>query len=73
MKPTLNGPFREVVGLGSYKIVTMVFVVCVIIWDPNKAINIREWSICVGGWLEGFYCMYNYRYKIRYLYMPMQI
>ena len=32
-------------------------------WDllgPNKAINIEEWSICGGGWLDRldrFYCI----------------
>ena len=28
----------------------------VIIWGPNKAINIKQWSICGGGQLERFYC-----------------
>ena len=27
-------------------------------WDRNKAINIGEWSICIGGRLERFYCIY---------------
>ena len=27
MGPTLNGPLREVVGLGDYNIITMVFIV----------------------------------------------
>ena len=28
-----------------------------IVWDPNKAIDIGEWSACGGGWLERFYCI----------------
>ena len=40
---TLNGPFREVFGLGSYSI-AWAFV-----WDPNKAIEIGEWWICGEG------------------------
>ena len=27
-----------------------------IIWDPNKAIDIGRWSTCGGGRLERFYC-----------------
>ena len=41
MEPTLNGPFREVVGVGR---LVMVFIVSATIWDPNK-----EWWICGGG------------------------
>ena len=40
MKLTLNGPFREVIGLA-----TMVFIVWAIVWDLNKVINIDEWSV----------------------------
>ena len=29
-----------------------VTIAWVIVWDPNKAIDIVEWSICRGGWLE---------------------
>ena len=48
MAPTSKGDgrFREVVGL--------VFIVRKIVWDPNKAIDIGEWSICGGGRLERF-------------------
>ena len=31
-------------------------IVWAILWDPNKAINIGEWSTCGGGHLERFYC-----------------
>ena len=34
MEPTLHGPFREVVGLESWNMVIML-------WDPNKVIDIR--------------------------------
>ena len=36
-------------------------------WDPNKAIDIRMWSICGGGRLERFYCMYTCIYICTYL------
>ena len=49
---TLNGPFKEVIGLGT-------------LWDPNEAIDIRMWSICGGGQLERFYCIYMYIYISR--------
>ena len=29
-----------------------------IVWDPNKVVDIGEWSICGGGWLERFYFLY---------------
>ena len=48
-EPTINDPLREVVGFGSYNIVTMVWVIA---WDPNKVIDIGQWSICGGGRLE---------------------
>ena len=53
-RPTLNGPFREVVGYG------VKISICMNIWDPNNTINIGRWSICGGGRLERlerFYCM----------------
>ena len=56
MGPPLNGPFREVVGLEleyHYNDITWA-----IVWDQNKAIDVGEWSICGGGWLERFYNMY---------------
>ena len=40
------GMMREVVGLW------------VIVWDPNETIDIGEWSICGGGQLDRFYCVY---------------
>ena len=29
-----------------------------IVWDRNKAIDIGEWSICGGGQLERFDCIW---------------
>ena len=49
----LNGPFREVIGFGSSMLHRLAWA---IVWDPKKAIDIGEWSICGGGWLERFYC-----------------
>ena len=46
MGPTLIGTFREVVGLESWNIVTMVLIVWAIVWDPNKILGIVEWLIC---------------------------
>ena len=34
-------------------------IVCSIVWDPNKAIDIVEWSIHIGGQLKRFYCIIN--------------
>ena len=31
-------------------------IVWAILWKPNKAIDIGEYSICGGGQLERFYC-----------------
>ena len=42
MESTLNAPFMEIVGLAR------IFLQW-IDWDPSKAINIGEWSICEGG------------------------
>ena len=36
MGPSLIGPFREVVSLGSWSTVTVVYNVWVIVWEPNK-------------------------------------
>ena len=33
-----------------------------IVWDRNKAIGIEEWSICGGGRLGRFHCVYIYIY-----------
>ena len=52
---TLNGPYREVVSLGGLEW-RYNGTVWVIAMDPNKEIDIVEWSICGGEWLEGFYC-----------------
>ena len=35
--------------------------------NPNKAIDVEEWPICGGGWLEKLYCIYIYIYI--YIYM----
>ena len=45
---TLNGPFREVVGI------RVKISLWLIVWDRNKAIDIAKWSICGGGRLERF-------------------
>ena len=57
MGPTLNCPSREggrftELGYGYNGIVW------VILWDPNKTIDIGEWSICGAGRLERFYCIH---------------
>ena len=51
MEPTLNGPFR---GGGRFRELEYHYngIVWVIVWDPNKAIGIGEFSICGGGQLE---------------------
>ena len=33
-------------------------IIWMVIWDPNKAIDIGEWSICGGGRLQRFCCKY---------------
>ena len=53
--PTLNVPVREVVSLGSWNNVIVVFIAWASVWDPNKAIDIAERSICRGGRFERFY------------------
>ena len=71
MGPTLNGPFREVIGLGSQNIVMAI------IQDP-----IGEWSICGGGQLERYFCTANYNmyevviYNVHYIvvmYVPKAV
>ena len=58
MGPTSNCPFREVVRLETeYRYNGLARV---IIWNPNEVIDIEEWSICGGGWLERLYCVYSY-------------
>ena len=49
MGSTLNGQFSDLEYCQNG-------IAWAIIWDPNKAIDIREWAICGGGWLERFYC-----------------
>ena len=56
MGPTLNGAYREAVGL------VVRIKLWAILWDPNKAIDIRRWMIYVGGRLERFYYIYIYLY-----------
>ena len=35
-------------------------------WDPNKVINIREWSVCGGGQLERFYhTVFSYLHTVK--------
>ena len=41
MRPTINGQFRKVVGLGNKNSITMAFV-WMIVWDLNEAVNIGE-------------------------------
>ena len=31
-------------------------IIWAIVWDPNKANDKGEWSVCGGGQLERFYC-----------------
>ena len=37
-------------------------IVWVIVWDVNKTIDIGEWLIYGGGWIERYYCIYIYIY-----------
>ena len=46
-------------------------IVWLFVWDPNKAIGIREWLICAGSGLERFYCttifiVHGINYRVRY-------
>ena len=52
MGPILKGRFREVVALARYNIVVGDNLV------PKKVIDIGEWSICGGGRIERFHCVY---------------
>ena len=67
MGPTLGGSFRDVVGLGSG------IYVWAIVWDRNEAIDIGKLSICGGGYLERFYCIYILKpvYVYIYIYIPL--
>ena len=53
MGPTLNGPFREV-GWFMELEYHCNGIVGVIFWEPNKAIDMKELSICGGGRFERF-------------------
>ena len=48
-----RGSFRAVVGLGVGIFLQWIG------WDPNKAIDIGEWSICGGCRLMRFYSSTN--------------
>ena len=37
-----------------------------IVWDPNKAIDIGQWTIGGGGWLERFWCISIYMHTKAY-------
>ena len=50
--PTLNGPFREL----EYHYNCIVWA---IVWDRNIEIDIGKWTICEGGQLERFDCIYK--------------
>ena len=60
MGPIVNGPYREVVGLGRLGYCYNDGIALAIGWDPNKAIDIEEWSICESGWLERLIKPYIY-------------
>ena len=55
----LNDPFREVVGFGSYIIITIV------LYGRSLGTQVKR-SICRGGQLERFYCVYAHLYFILY-------
>ena len=67
MKLTFNGTFREVISVGSQDTVRMG-IVWSIDWDPNKAIDIGEWSICGGGQLRSVKEVLLYIYIYIYIY-----
>ena len=56
MGSTLNGPFTEVVGLGSQNTVKMVLDEQ--LFGTQIERNIREWPICGADRLERYYCTY---------------
>ena len=58
MIQTLNGPIKELLGLGRLEYHYNGIIIWAIIWDPNKVSDIGEWSICGGGRLERFYWIY---------------
>ena len=44
-----------------------------IIWNPNKATDIGEWSIYVGGRLESFYYIYIDIYIYTYIHITVTL
>ena len=56
MGPTINVPFRKLIGLVSKNICMGSPL------DRNKAIDIGEWLICWGSRLERFHCIYIFSY-----------
>ena len=42
-------------------------IILVIIWDPNKGMDIREWLICRSGRLQKFYCYESYAIIMNHL------
>ena len=67
MRPTLSGP------LGRWSVQEVKTYVWLIVWDRNKTIDIGEWSICEGGRLESFYCIYIYLHIYIYISIAMYI
>ena len=64
------------VGLASYNIIPMVYIVWVIVWDPNKAIDIKDWSVCGGSRLEYntfVICIYHYISHYIFIYISVGI
>ena len=67
MGPTLDGPYTEVVGLGSYKYNMIMRVLYGQSFEiPKNAIDIGEWSICGGDRLERLHCMYTISVYVLY-------
>ena len=48
MGPSLNGPIREVGGLGGLEY-RYNGIIRAVVWDPSEDIDMVEWSICGGG------------------------
>ena len=59
MGPILKGPFKEVIGLVRELQYCYNCSAWAIVWDPNKAIDIGEWSICTDGHLEGGFIVHT--------------
>ena len=54
-KTSLNRPTPGSTDRSVYGVKISLWVT---IWDPNKVIDIGRWSMCRGGQIEKFYCMY---------------